>query len=121
MRDQLRVGDLDLDGYDDIAVSAREEIEGLGYARVYSGADGTLMYAVKNGYGDNWGTFGGPEYLVRMANCPISNLREYNYQTSLENVDISFGANRVDKIELIRVRLYYTDGNVVTIPLNLRP
>jgi hypothetical protein len=80
-----------------------------------------LMFAVKDGHGTDWGNFGGPEYLVQMSTCPISDLGNYSYETSLDNVDVSFGANRVDSIELIRVRLYYTNGNMVTIPLNRNP
>lgn len=93
----------------------------VSWTSVMAVVDNKLMFAVKNGYGNDWGTFGGPEYLVQMQNCPISNLKEYDYSTSLKNVDISFGANRVDSITLKEVRLYYTDGNVVTIPVNLHP
>jgi len=93
----------------------------LQWTSVMAVVDNKLMYAVKNGYGTDWGNFGGPDYLVQAANCPVSDMRDYSYQWSLDNVDVSYGANRVASIELVRIRLFYTNGNFVTIPLNLQP
>ena len=80
--------------------------------------DGKLMYALKNGYGYQWGTFGGPEYLVQMDDQDMLTLNNYTPQKSLESVDIGFGSNRVSSILLKRVRLIYTDGSVQTIQIN---
>lgn len=79
------------------------------------------LYAVTDGQGTEWGTFGGPGYLVKMMSSPVWDLAEYHPQNSLDNVDIGFGANRVQSITLLRVRAYYTDGRVVTIPVNRQP
>lgn len=80
--------------------------------------DGKLMYALKDGQGLQWGSFGGPEYLVEMDDQDLNALDHYSPQKSLESVDIGFGANRVASIKLKRVRLKYTDGHVQTIELN---
>ncbi len=83
--------------------------------------DHKLHFAVSNGDGQEWGSFGGPEYLVRMHAENVSNLSQYHPQKSLDAVDIGFGANRVESLVLARVRLVYTDGNIVTIPVNMSP
>lgn len=80
--------------------------------------NGKLMYALKDGYGYQWGTFGGPEYLVEMDDLDMHALDHYSPQKSLESVDIGFGANRVSSIRLKRVRLKYTDGHTQTLEVN---
>jgi hypothetical protein len=80
--------------------------------------NGKLMYALKDGYGYQWGAFGGPEYLVQMDDQDMHALDHYSPQTSLESVDIGFGANRVHSIRLKRVRLTYSDGQTKTIEIN---
>ena len=75
-----------------------------------------VLFAIKDGYGDEWGPFGGPEYLVKVVPSPVSDLSEYHPQNSLDSVDVGFGANRVASITLIEVRCFYTDGQVVTVP-----
>lgn len=81
--------------------------------------DGKLMYALKDGHGLQWGSFGGPEFLVSMPNEHINDLSNYDPQQSLDNVDIGFGSNRVHSIRLKRVRVVYTDGHTQTIDVNL--
>ena len=79
----------------------------------------TLLFAIKNGYCRDWGNFGGPEYLVRMPATGHTTLNDYRFQHSLDEVDIGFGGNRVSSVELKDVRLYYSDGRIESIPLNL--
>ncbi len=79
---------------------------------------GKLMYALKDGYGYQWGAFGGPDYLVEMDDQDMHALDHYSPQKSLESVDIGFGANRVHSICLKRVHLTYTDGHKQTIDIN---
>lgn len=81
--------------------------------------DNKLMYAVKNGSGGQWGTFGGPEYLVEMPEGEIKDLNDYDPQVSIQNVDISFGKNRIASIRLKRVKVTYTNGRTQTIDVNL--
>jgi hypothetical protein len=91
------------------------------WTSVMAVVDGKAMFAVRDGHGDEWGDFGGPDYLVKLPTCPVDDLSGYHPQTSLDNVDISFGANRVDSVTLIQVKLFYTDGNTVTLPMNASP
>lgn len=81
---------------------------------------GKLMMAVKDGYGMQWGHFGGPEYLVQMDDQELHCLDHYTPEKSLQSVDIGFGANRVASITLKQVRLTYTDGHTETIHVNQR-
>ena len=70
------------------------------------------LFAVRDGYGREWGSFGGADYLVRMVPSPVSDLSHYRYQQSMDAVDIGFGRNRVSRITLKAVRLFYTNGHV---------
>lgn len=80
-----------------------------------------LLFAVKDGYGDDWGAFGGPDYLVRMPAESLKDLAGYDPARSLETVDIGFGRNRVASLVLKRVRLYYNDGEILNLEINLSP
>ncbi len=77
-----------------------------------------LLFAIKNGYCSDWGAFGGPEYLVKMSAGSITDLNSYHPRSSLSDVDIGYGANRVAEIELKSVRVFYVDGNVIEVPVN---
>lgn len=72
--------------------------------------DGKLMFALKAGTGQQWGSFGGPDYLVEMNDLGLYALDHYTPEKSMASVDIGFGSNRVASIRLRRVRLTYTDG-----------
>ncbi|MEO1617939.1 MAG: hypothetical protein AAFV88_18945 [Planctomycetota bacterium] len=80
--------------------------------------DGKLMYALKDGDGQQWGNFGGPEYLVEMDDQDLHALDHYSPTKSLESLDIGFGKNRVASVRLKRVRLKYTNGHTVTVEIN---
>ena len=88
------------------------------WTSVMAAFDGELLFAVKDGYAEDWGAFGGPEYLVRMPANGVDNLIGYSPAKSLELVDIQFGGNRVASIVLKEVRLFFTDGTVTTVPVH---
>jgi hypothetical protein len=77
-----------------------------------------VLFAVRDGHGQEWGSFGGPEYLVKITPSPVADLSEYHPQKSLDSVDIGFGANRVDSVTLREVRVFYTDGRMVAVSVN---
>jgi hypothetical protein len=80
-----------------------------------------VLFAVRDGHSQEWGYFGGPDYLVRITPSPVDDLSAYHPQHSLDSVDIGFGANRVASIRLIEVRYFYTDGRVVTARVDAQP
>ena len=59
-----------------------------------------VLFAVRDGHGQEWGSFGGPDYLVKITPSPVADLSEYHPEKSLDSVDIGFGANRVDSVTL---------------------
>lgn len=77
-----------------------------------------LLFAVKNGYCNAWGSFGGPDYLIRMPAGSITDLSQYKYLESSDTAEISFGKNRVSGLRLKRVRLYALNGTYTTIELS---
>jgi hypothetical protein len=80
--------------------------------------DNRALFAVRDGHGREWGSFGGPDYLVRMVPSPVPDLSNYRYQESMKSVDIGFGRNRVSRITLKAVRLFYTNGHVAVVTEN---
>ena len=82
--------------------------------------DHKLYFAVKSGHCNDWGSFGGPEYLVEMPTESID-LSNYQAQQSLDTVDIGFGGNRVNSVTLRSVILHYSDGTKERLPLNQQP
>lgn len=91
------------------------------WTSVMAAFDNAFFYAVKDGHSDDWGHFGGPNYLVEMSSHGIHDLAAYTPYESLSTVDIGFGANRVSSVKLVEVRVYYENGNSVTIPVNASP
>lgn len=91
------------------------------WTTVMANLDGQFMFAVKDGYGTDWGDFGGPDYLVRMTSGGASSLSEYDPENSLQMVDVGFGSNRVASLVLKRVRVYHKDGRVVETEINRSP
>ena len=89
----------------------------LTWTNVMAVVDGKLMFAVKDGLCQEWGQFGGPEYLVQIEGSATNNLDQYNYEDSIGNVDIGFGKNRVQMAKLKCVRLFRLNGSMTTIDL----
>ena len=83
--------------------------------------DSKLLFAVKDGYGQEWGSFGGPEYLVQIEGVAADHLNHYSITSSLQSVDIGFGKNRIESIVLKRVRRFRIDGTIETVELDQSP
>ncbi|MCC9644247.1 hypothetical protein LOC71_18375 [Rhodopirellula sp. JC740] len=83
--------------------------------------DSRYLFAIKNGQSSDWGSFGGPDYLVEMPHGSGKRLSNYHPDKSLANVDIGFGANRVDSILLKSVRVIYSDGSQEHVSVNASP
>ncbi|MDA8697263.1 hypothetical protein N9M41_02220 [Rhodopirellula sp.] len=98
-----------------IALSFNSDL--LKWTNVMAVVNNEVLFAVKDGIGQEWGDFGGPEYLVRIGQTSITDLRFYDHQLSVESVDVGFGKNRVSSIKLKRVRLFRIDGTTTTIEL----
>ena len=95
--------------------------EQLRWTSVMAVINNELLFAVKDGLGSNWGSFGGPDYIVRMPARGLQHLDRYTPEKSLETVDVSFGANHVQSLVLTRVRAYYTDDQVVETVFDSNP
>lgn len=80
------------------------------WTSVVAAYDDQWRFAIKNGSGDDWGNFGGPEYLVELPAASDSGLAFYHPKVSVSNVDIGFGKNRVQSIRLRGVTVVYRDG-----------
>jgi hypothetical protein len=87
--------------------------EQLRWTSVMAVIGNELLLAIKDGQGSHWGSFGGPDYIVRMPAQGLTHLDGYTPQSSKQTVDVSFGANHVQSLVLKRARAYYTDDQVV--------
>lgn len=73
--------------------------------------DGTLVFAVTDGQSSTWGNFGfSGEELVVTAGSRLTNLNGYSTAASVANSGAGYGANRVRKLAIKRVRLYTASG-----------
>lgn len=99
-------------------IPLRIDNDRIRWTNVMATVNGKYLFAVSNGSGDDWGKFGGPEYLVSMPADDSNNLDKYDYKTSQEMVDIGFGGNRVKTVRLIRVRYFYSDGSRKTVQVH---
>ncbi len=68
-------------------------------------------FGVSSGTSEAWGVFGGNDYfLVIPDSLAGGGLDHYDYQLSLENSTVAFAGNRVQWLKLLRVRIFYSDG-----------
>lgn len=99
-------------------IPLRADNDRLRWTSVMATINGKYLFAVSKGQGDDWGDFGGPEYLVSMPADDSNNLDKYNHETSMTMTDVGFGGNRVSRVKLIRVRYYYADGTRKTVQVH---
>ncbi len=99
-------------------IPLRTDGDRIRWTSVMAAFDDRFYFAVRDGHSDDWGAFGGPQYLVEMTSGSVKNLDGYSYQKSVDNIDIGFGANRVSSLKLLRVRLYYKSGGHTTIQVH---
>jgi hypothetical protein len=95
--------------------------EQLRWTSVMAVINNELLFAIRDGVGNHWGEFGGPDYIVRMPAGSIGSLDHYSPQRSLETVDIGFGANRVQSLVLTKVRVFFTDSEMIETVINQSP
>ncbi len=81
-------------------------------------ANNQLYCEVTNGSSQSWGTFGGPATRVRFLDAEVVTLNSYSPNRSAEWSGVGYGANRVEHFRLKTVRLYTSDGNVHTVPVD---
>ena len=80
---------------------------------------GRLYFAVKDGNSTSWGTFGGASTVVKFQQTPVSDLGGYSPEKSASWAGVGFGGNRVESLQLLRVRYYLDNGSIVQQELNL--
>ena len=72
---------------------------------------GKLKFGISAAASTTWGDFSGLEVTIPSG---LAILDDYDVQYSVDNSGVTFGANRVSALTLLRVRLTYTDGSVST-------
>ncbi len=68
----------------------------------------TLTFSVANGVSTTWGEFGRDMNISSTANLP--ELNQYSADASAADSCVTYGANRVESLTLVRVRYYSADG-----------
>lgn len=102
----------------DVQTALASSGDTISWTVVMACLDNEFLYAVTDGNSASWGSFGGPEYLVRMPSGEIQDLSGYKYQNSVDSLDIGFGGNRVQSLKLKQVRLFDSAGGVQEIAVN---
>jgi hypothetical protein len=110
---QLWNGDVSVAGYNfprhDLLNTVDERITWTQSVEVQGGQ---LKFEVVNGDSNTWGKFGGQGYLRATIDSPVENLNSYSSAVSVANSGISYAANRVTSLKLLKVRGYNQQGDV---------
>jgi hypothetical protein len=72
-----------------------------------------LKFEIKNGSSTTWGSFGGQGFLTASVEAAVENLNNYSPNVSTTNSGISYAANRVTSLKLLKVRAHNRLGTVV--------
>ena len=71
-----------------------------------------LKFEILRGHSTTWGDFGGQGYLRAYVESPVQDLNNYSSDISVANSGISYAANRVTSLKLLRVRAYNRNGDL---------
>lgn len=74
---------------------------------------GKVKFSVVNGRSSSWGNFGGNATKVAMPGS-LSDLGQYSASVSKANSWITYGANRVNSLVILRVRKYAANGSLLS-------
>ncbi len=72
-----------------------------------------IQFAIERGSSSTWGNFGGRRLAV-LGDLNSNNLNNYNPAISVKNSGITYGANRVQSLAIVRVRRYFEGGMITT-------
>jgi hypothetical protein len=68
--------------------------------------DGEVVFRIKNGVSDTWGTFGNNNYLRLIVPSDLADLNGYQPASSVENSGVSYAGNRVVSLKRLAWRAY---------------
>jgi len=75
--------------------------------------NGNIYFTVTNGQSQTWGTFGHSGHLTLSLPTALSNLNSYTTDVSLNNSGVSFASNLVISQQIVAVRWYDANGNLI--------
>jgi hypothetical protein len=70
---------------------------------------GSLKFTVKDGQSSSWGSFGGSSMQLSVGSS-LQTLNDYRVSVSMDNSWITYGSNRVNKLQIRRIRYYGSEG-----------
>jgi hypothetical protein len=70
-----------------------------------------MQFGVSAASSQTWGDFSGQSVVVPTDSLSLDN---YSVDYSVQNSGVTFGANRVSYLAITEVRIYYSDGTMVT-------
>lgn len=83
--------------------------------------NGELRYIIKDGTSTTWGSFGFLDFLSVRFPTTVSSLDDYSPDRSLKWSGVSWQANLVSQMTLLRVRYYNTNGELLRTEDTPRP
>lgn len=102
--------------YDQLSTSA----ETITWTQAIFVNDGIMGFQLLNGSSQTWGTFGGSSDTRLIGSVPVSNLNNYSPDASVRNSVISYGANRVNRLRILHIRYYNSNGDLIAQDNNSR-
>jgi hypothetical protein len=76
--------------------------------------DGQLIFEIGNGTSDTWGGFGDNGSLRLSLSSTLENLNAYSPLVSIGKSEVSYAGNRVQSLQMRRVRYIHASGEVTT-------
>jgi hypothetical protein len=77
-------------------------------------ANGELVFEISDGVSDTWGAFGDNGSLRLSLSTTLENLDSYSPLVSVDKSEVSYAGNRVQSLELVRVRYIHASGATTT-------
>lgn len=77
-------------------------------------SEGQLIFEITDGSSETWGGFGDNGSLRLSLSSTLLNLDSYSPLVSLAKSEVSYAGNRVQSLELVRVRYIHASGAITT-------
>jgi len=77
-------------------------------------SEGQLTFEIAGGTSQTWGNFGDDGSIKLSLSTTLENLDSYDPVVSLGKSEVSYAANRVQELQLVRIRYIHASGQTTT-------
>lgn len=101
-------------------VKLRQQSEQLSWTQVVQKSPEGYLFGIINGSSSSLGTMADAQDVAYISDSEVGpgSLETYDLRNSLENSEVSYAGNRIGWLRLRNIRVYYSNGQLVQLPLN---